>query len=525
MKTKLAGMLAAALMLGTAHSAFAVERGGTLAYGRYADSLFLDPVLNENNVDIWVLSNLYDTLLLPTDDGQGIQPGLASKWTVSPDGKTVSLTLRDGIKFSSGRPITPDDVVWSLKRAADAKNGIWGFLVSSIADVKADGANGVTITLQHPDPAFLHALTVFNTAVMPEKEFEAEPGTTDADKARAFSQNPVTSGPFDLKSWQHDSEMVLTRNPYYWQLGADGKPLPYLDEIDFKIVPDDATRILQLESGALNGAEFIPYARVQELQAKSDLDMKLFPSTRVEYVLANTHDTVLGAKNPLASLDVRQALDYATNKQAIIQIVTHGVGSEMTSFMSKATPMHSGDTPLYPYDLAKAKALMAKAGFPNGFTTTLLILAGNQDELSIGTILQQMWSQIGVTLKLQQVDSATRQASFHAGNYDLRLSLWTDDIADPSEITSYFAYSPTTDAQHTGWKDATADKLFEASQSELDPAKRAAEFAEIQKIFNETGPILPLYSTPFPVALGKNVNGFVQLPLGNNIFKGVWLSK
>jgi peptide/nickel transport system substrate-binding protein len=319
--------------------------------------------------------------------------------------------------------------------------------------------------------------------------------------------------------------MVLTRNPYYWAMGEDGKPLPYLDEIDFKVVPDDATRILQLESGALDGAEFIPYARVQELSSKPDLNMKLFLSTRIEYVLTNNHDMVLGEKNPLANLDVRHALGYATNTKALIQIVTHGVGSEMTSFMSKGTPYHSGDKPLFSYDLAKAKALLVKAGYPHGFETTMLVLAGNQDELSIATILQQMWSQVGVTLKLQQVDSATRTAAYHAEKYDMRLSLWTDDIADPSEITSYFAYSPTTDSQHSGWKNDTVNTLFEASQSELDPVKRRADYAEIQKIYNETGPILPLYETPYPVALRKDVHGFNQIPLGNNIFRGAWVSK
>eukprot|EP01035_Chromulina_nebulosa_P036655 gene36654-49398_t len=89
--------LSAALLVGTSYSALAVERGGTLKYGRYADSLFLDPVLNDANVDIWVLSNLYDTLILPTDDGKGLKPGLATEWKVSPDGLTVTLTLRDGI--------------------------------------------------------------------------------------------------------------------------------------------------------------------------------------------------------------------------------------------------------------------------------------------------------------------------------------------------------------------------------------------------------------------------------------------
>ncbi len=213
MKSILSTVLAASLLLGASSAALAVERGGVMTFGRYADSLFLDPVLNDANVDIWVLSNLYDTLILPTNDGQGLMPGLATKWDVSPDGMKVTLTLRDGIKFSDGSPITPDDVIWSLERAANPDNGIWNFLVESIDKVTAPDAKTIVIALKHPDPAILPALTVFNTAVMPKKLFEAEPGATDAEKAQAFAAHPVGSGPFMFQSWDKGSDMKLAKNP------------------------------------------------------------------------------------------------------------------------------------------------------------------------------------------------------------------------------------------------------------------------------------------------------------------------
>jgi peptide/nickel transport system substrate-binding protein len=524
MKIVTIAALAAALLLGVSSSAMAVERGGTMTYARYADSLFLDPVLNDANVDIWVLSNIYDTLLLPTDDGQGVQPGLATEWKTSDDGLTVTLSLRDGIKFSDGSPITGEDVKWSLERASKPDNGIWQFLVASIASVATEG-NTVTITLAHPDPAFISALTVFNTAIMPKALFEATPGATDAEKAQAFGEHPVGSGPFMLASWERGATMKLVKNPYYWDKGEDGQALPYLDGLNFEVIPDDATRILRLQSGEVDGAEFIPYARVEELKGDTNLNMEMFPSTRVQYISLNVRPQIDGKDNPLSNPKVREALNYATNKEAIIQIVTHGVGTQMTSFMSTATPLHTGTDPLYPYDVEKAEALMAEAGFPDGFSTSLLVLAGNQDEVGIGTAVQQMWAAIGVKLELQQVDNATRTQQYRDGTMQMRVAAWTDDIADPNEITSYFAYSPTIDALHSGWKSEEADKLFEASQSETDPTKRAEEYAKIQEIFNTTGPIVPLYETPYPVALSKTAMGFNQIPLGNNIFRAAWLDK
>jgi peptide/nickel transport system substrate-binding protein len=525
MKIVTIAALAAALLLGVSSSVLAVERGGVMTYARFADSLYLEPVLNDGNVDIWVLSNIYDTLLLPTDDGQGVKPGLATEWSVAADGLSVTVKLRDGIKFSDGSPITAEDVKWSLERAANPDNGIWNFLLGSVGSVDVKDPGTVVINLKHADPAIISALTVFNTAIMPKAQFEKSPGTTDAEKALAFAEHPVGSGPFAFASWERGSVMKLVKNQYYWDKGEDGQPLPYLDGVTFEIIPDDATRILRLQSGEIHGAEFIPYSRVTELKSAPGINMEMLPSTRVQYITQNVRPQLNGKDNPLSNPKVRQAMNYAANKEAIIQIVTHGAGTPLTSYMSTATPLHAGDKPLYPYDLEKAKALMTEAGFTNGFSTSLLIRAGNQDEMGMGTALQQMWGQIGIKLELKQVDNASLTEQYRAGTFDMRVAIWTDDIADPSEITSYFAYSPTIDALHSGWKNEEVDKLFEASQKEVDPEKRKQQYARIQEIFNAEGPTVPLYQTPYPVALSDKAKGFIQIPLGNNIFRSAWIEK
>ena len=125
------------------------KSGGQLIFGRYADSLFLDPVLNDANLDIWVLNSLYDTLLISTKDGAGVEPMLATGYEVSDDGLTYTVTLRDGIKFADGSDITPDDVVWSLDRARNPENGIWSFSLEAVESVEAAGDNQVVI---HPEP-------------------------------------------------------------------------------------------------------------------------------------------------------------------------------------------------------------------------------------------------------------------------------------------------------------------------------------------------------------------------------------
>jgi len=518
--------LTAFLLVAAAATAHAATRGGKLVYARYADSLFLDPVLNDANVDIWILTNLYDTLLQPSADGKTLNPGLATGYQVSDDALTFTLTLRQGTKFSDGSPITAEDVKWTLDRARNPKNGIWNFTLESIDSIEIKAPDTVVLHLKHADPTLAAALATFNTAIMPQKPFEATPGASDEEKAKAFAEHPIGSGPFMFDSWQRGTQMVLKRNPNYWQMGEDGKPLPYLDEIDFPVIPDDATRILKLQAGEVDGAELIPYARVPDLKNDPNIDMQLYPSTKVEFITMNVRPTLKdGSANPLADERVRQALNYAVDKNALIKIVTFGVGSPTVSYMSSATPLVYDNGPAYAYDPEKAKALLKEAGIAPGTTLTTMALAGSADENSIVSTLQQMWAQVGITLKIDQLDNATRTARYRAGDFQMRPSLWTDDIIDPSEITSYFAYYPNIQSLHSGYEDKTIDQLYDASQKEMDKAKRADMYKQIQEIYMKAAPIIFLYQSPYPVALRKSVKGFVQIPLGNNIFAGAYIEK
>ncbi|MGH6918581.1 MAG: ABC transporter substrate-binding protein, partial [Geminicoccaceae bacterium] len=341
--------LAAALLTGGSVDALAVERGGDLTFGRYADSLLLDPVWNDANVDIWIFTNLYDTLIRSSPDGKNLEPGLATEWTVSDDGTEVTLTLREGVKFADGSDMTAEDVKWSLDRARNPENGIWNGLIGSIGSVEIADPQTIVLKLKNPDPTIIPALAVFNTAIMPKALYEAEPGATDQEKAASFAEHPVGTGPFLFESWERGTRMRMVRNPHHWELGEDGEPLPYLDSVTFEIIPDDATRILKVKSGELGGAEFIPFARVAELDADPNIDMQLFPGTRVTYMTMNVRPELSdGAPNPLSDPKVRQALNYAVDKDAIVQIVTYGVGTKSQSYMSSTTPMARLEGTPYP---------------------------------------------------------------------------------------------------------------------------------------------------------------------------------
>lgn len=514
---------AAALILTLVTPADALERGGRMTFVRYDDSTLIDPVYADRNPDIWMVGSLYDTLLRMGSDGKTIVPGLAESWEAQPDGLGLSLVLRDGLAFSDGSPLTSDDVVFSLNRAREY--GPWSGLLDAVDAVRADGRT-VVLELSRPDPVLLSVLATFNTAIVPEAAFIAAEGGTDEEKARAiFAAGPVGSGPFVMRERRQGTRMLLVRNPHYWRPGDDGEPLPYLDELELLVVPDDATRVLKLQAGEAHGAEFIPLSRVAELQSDPALRMELFPSTRIIYAPINTRAArVDGTVNPLSDVRVRQALNYATNKEALVQLVTFGTGTPATSLMAASTPLHHGPEPLYPYDPDAARKLLAEAGHDR-LRITLTTLAGSADDATLFTALQQMWAPIGVTLTVEQVDNPTRGEMNRTGRFEIHTFGWVNDINDPAQITGWLGYYPQRQAVGTGWNDPRFNELFEASSIEIDPEKRAQQYREMQEIYAEAAPLLFLFETPFAVALARNLHGYVQTPLGNNEFAEAWIDR
>jgi peptide/nickel transport system substrate-binding protein len=518
-------LILSALLVAAIHPAMALTRGGTFTFARAMDSIYLDPVHTAQNADIWISLNLYDTLIQPTVDGKGLQPGLAESYALADDGKSVSLKLRPGLKFADGSTLELSDVKWSLDRARNKDTGgEFAFLLESIASIETQSPDTVILNLARPDPVILQALATFNAGIMSEKLLMAAPGANLEEKSKNFADKPIGSGPFVLTSWSRNNEMILTRNPHYWKAGTDGKPLPYLDKVRFVIIPDDATRILKLKAGEIDATEFVPFSRVAELKADPKLNMTLFPSSKVIYFNVNNRPTYKdGSKNPTADVKVRQALNYATNKEAMAQVLSYGFGTPSQSFMPMSTPMASGKGQPYPYDPAKAKALLAEAGYANGFEITCMALAGNVDDAAQLSALQQMWSQVGIKLKIEQLESATRLAKFKAFDYQMRTSLWTNDVNDPSQITSYFAYYPIVQSNRSGWRNEDVEKVFLKSQEEMDVAKRTSLYKELQERYVADAPIIFLLEVPYPIAMAKKVHDFVQIPLGNNIFVNAYI--
>lgn len=483
--------------------------GGSVNLARGTDSDNLDPVTQDGNVNIWVLMNVYDQLVTVADNGLDLVPGLAESWDISDDGATYTFHLRSGVKFYDGTPLTASDVKWSIERAKTTEESIWTFTLDQVTGVTTPDDQTVVITLSGPWAPFLSDISMFNASII--SQIFAE--TTGVDK---LVEQTMGSGPFHVKEWKKGESMTLVRNPNYWEQG-----LPKLDQITLTVIPDSNSRILQVKGGAVDGIigqNDIPFSQVSDLKSDPNLQVLSFPSTWNNFIVLNTRG------GPLSDVKVRQALNYATDKQTLIASVLFGIGEPSNSFMPNGALYWNKDQSGYPYDLQKAQQLMAESSIPNGFKLEFQILSGNQQQLQIATAIKDMWSKIGVEVDIVQLEQGVFTDNYRQNRFQARLAGWTNDIIDPDELVSYAILPEQTENYHTGWVNQEAIDLARQARTMLDPEQRRQLYYRVQEIHMNDAPFVYLFVIPYVDVLHKRVQGFFHHPMGQWVFKGMYVT-
>ncbi len=405
------------------------------------------------------------------------------------------------MKFSDGSPITGADWQWSLDRCRNPENGIWAFTMDSVDSVEASDTQ-VVFHLKVAAPYFLAATAMFNCVVMPGSQVEAAGGW------ESFMLHPVGSGPYIMKEWVKGDHMLLERNPYYWETGK-----PILDEILIKTIPDDNARILALQKGDVDAINYPPFNRVADLSKDPNIKVIQFPSTYTNFLTLNVRE------KPLSDVNVRQALSYALDRDAMIKTINFGVGQPAVTYRPPGSLYFNDTLTGWPYDVAKAKELLAKAGYPDGFSTSMEIVGTNQTQTQIATLVQAMWAQIGVKMEIKKSEAGLVTTNYRAGTFDIQIHGWTDDIPDPSQFTAYAMSSEPIQFMHSGWVCEECDKLAAEGMNETDPAKREAIYKQLQQLYNDNVPFLVMWHEPYLVMTRSNVINFQQTPLGTYIWR------
>jgi peptide/nickel transport system substrate-binding protein len=485
------------------------RRGGTLHFARDSEPATLNPIGANDNASIFALVQIFDTLVESTHEPTP-QPALAESWTVSDDGLTWTFKLRKA-KFSNGDPVTAEDVKFSIDRFANPEiNSFYAGFGAMIERTEIVDPSTFRVYLNRVDGAFLDYLSTFIPSIIPKKIYEQM-----GDEA--FSEKPIGSGPFKVTEWIRGEKLVLDRNPYYWKEGQ-----PYVDRIIFYYVPDSNTRMLKVESGEAHIATEVPYSDIERLDAINGINILIEDVMAWDAIWFNIR------KPPLDDKLIRQALNYATPKEAMLKSLLHGAG-EIANHVIAKVKYWDPTVPAYPYDLNKAKELMAKSKAPKGFSMPMLIVAGDQVERQQAEIVQAEWAKIGVNITINAVDvgtiwdrwcSSEEMCFTYPGN-----GLSSDALSDDNLALVFFDFSAGAESFWTGWNNPRAIELCHKAGATVDENVRTQAFHELQRLVMEEAPAVPLFFTKARTALLDNVHGFSTLPVKWWNLEDVWIEE
>ncbi|HVA90597.1 MAG TPA: ABC transporter substrate-binding protein [Chloroflexota bacterium] len=496
----LTGMLPASMT--QARQAHAVN--DTLTIGWPIAPQTFDPPSAPDNPSIWVLVNIYDQLLRTANDGVTLQPDLATSWDISKDGTIYTFHLRHNVTFHNGAPLTAADVKFSLDRARQPSQ-VWAFILGAIKKVDVVDTYTVKVTLLYPWAPFLSDVAFFGSAVYPEAYFKKV-------GAAYMAQHPVGTGPYMLEAYKNGSMTRLKKNPNYFL--ANQFPMQH---VEFDVIPSDSTRLLEVESGQLDVDNVLATNLVATINASQNAKAQILPSTKITYLQPNHKVT------PFGDVNVRQAINHAINRAAIIKAVYKGYASPANSFMAKGAIDWDPNIPAPTFDLALARKYLAKSSAPHGFNMTLDLGTGNLEQQQISVIFQAEMKQIGINVTIKQMDPTTLATANQSMKFDMINQYWTNDIPDPDELVAYaLDYSNTSiRAYYTQYNNPTLVNLVHKGEATRDPAARKAIYYQIQQIFAQQVPFFYLTYDPLFNGVNNHVHNFSQNPLGYFALQGV----
>lgn len=446
-----------ALLLGLL-PASAAAAPKTLIIGLSNEPGDLDPHYAAHASAFAVAEALFDSLVIADYDGR-IVPLLAESWTVL-DETTIEFVLRRDVVFHNGEPFDARSVKFSLERAKDpAKQTALQAAFASVREVEIVDDYTVRIRLHEPDSSLLWNLT--RLAMVPPEYIER---VGDVE----FGRRPVGTGPFRFVEWVRDSHVLLEANPDYFPGGLKGKP--QVDRVLFRVVPERATRLAELRTGGLHLIERLSPDAVP-LAERAGLHVVPADSGRFYVVWFRIRED-----SPLADRRVRLALNYAINREAIVQAVFGGYASPLATPFTPSTFGWRPDLAPYPYDPAKARQLLAEAGYGNGLTLTLDVTTGSAE---IGQLIAGQLAEVGVQVVLRPLEVSLFNSNWVSGRTGDMVGASWGGAGDPQAYLEALVHSQ---GFLSGYANPRADALIEASGRTLDARARTAILHELQRV-------------------------------------------
>lgn len=452
----------------------------SMVVGVAADASTMDPQKQGKMADMNILINIYDTLVTRDESGQ-LAPSLATEWKTVDD-VTWQFKLREGVKFHNGEDFNAEAAKFSLDRLLDPDTASPIAELRAVTGVEIVDDYTINVITEAPDPIIPNKMVLFGGVMLPPK-YTAE---NDAD---FLAQNPVGTGPYKFVSWQKDSSVVLEANEEYWR-GA-----PAIKDLTFRIIPNAADTLAALKTGEVNFVQGLSGDLAASLEGTEGVKMMSADWIKTYFISIDT------AVEPLNIKEVRQALNYAVDKEAIIGSILGGNAQQVATILPRQNFGYDAAIDPYPYDPEKAKELLAGAGYPDGFEVTFDALT--TESTTIQAIVGYLEA-VGVKVNMNMVDSSTLVSNCAAKTaaplYMNSNSGWTMDGM------SNFQSFAKRDRRYARGGTQELDDLVDVEETTVDPAIRQEAFTRAQEILKEEALFIYLWQANNVLAMSDDIN-------------------
>jgi peptide/nickel transport system substrate-binding protein len=481
-------------------SAQTPRTGGTLRVALRAEVSTLDPHKGASGTDHMYLYPIYDTLVR-FDEKLNALPGLAESWE-TPDPKTLVLKLRRGVKFHDGTPFDAEAVKFNILRAQDKKLSAITSELAGIEAVETPDPHTVRLKLARPDAALV--LTLADRAGMMVSPTAAQ------KQGDQFGRNPVGAGEYRFVKWTAGDSLRYERFADYWEKGR-----PYLDAILLKILPDGDTRVSALRSGQVDFIMEVPAQEFDSLRGERGLRVHEGVTLAYWRIFYNT------AKPPFDKKAAREAVNYAIDRQALLKTIIFGLGEvAVTPFPSS----HWASDPAlkaYPHDPAKARAKLAEAGLPGGFSFDMVVEPA-PEHVRRAEAIQAQLAAVGIKVDIKPMELAKGVQAFFRGQEMAAANYRWTGRPDPDQTVRGLFHS--TGFYNPGhYRVARLEELMDQAKSVYRTQERQPLYRQIDAIVQQEALDIPLYFAAALEAMSATVQGYHPNLLGKPVFRGVWL--
>ncbi|MCI0449309.1 MAG: ABC transporter substrate-binding protein [Chlorobi bacterium] len=542
-----------------------IKGGGLFTTNETENIRSLDPTGINDVVSHHVSHQIYD-LLIDLDSNMNLKPTLATRWEISEDGLTYTFHLRKGVYFhdnacfpnGKGREFYAEDAKYSFNRILDPRTGSLGFdyyknyvegakefidevskSISENRDPKIKDVSGFiakddstfVIKLKKPFGPFIYYMCLGFAYVVPREAVEKY--------GKDFFQNPVGTGPFIFENWTPDLEINMRKNPNYWEKDEFGNNIPYLDKVKFRFIKDISQQLLEFKNGNIDDSYRIPTELTSSIVNE---DGSLTPEyskfiLQVKNAYAIQYYGFLTNGKIFSNPKVRQAFNYAIDRERIIKYVLKGTGTPAVyGVVPPGMPGYDiKNIKGYSYDLEKAKQLMNEAGYPGGKgfpEVTLNINEGGGRNIQVMEALQNMLKELGISIKIQTLQFAQHLDNLDAGRSDFYRLGWIADYPDPENFLNLFygknvpanpkEKSPINSFRYINPK---YDELFEQALRISDMTERYKIYQQAEQIAVNEAPVLFIFYDVDYRLVQPYVRGFALDPMHRVNMRYTWLDK